>query len=200
MKLSSPAVERNRDAIAAVLAGWLPASGLVLEVASGTGEHAIYFSRAFPDLRWQPSDADADARRSIDAWREEAGADNLRSALAVDASAPTWPVARADAVLCVNMVHISPWGATLGLIDGAARLLPDAGPLILYGPFLQADVPIAPSNLAFDASLKARSPDWGLRSVERVRDAAASAFALDEVVAMPANNLMLLFRKRAALT
>ena len=198
MKLSSPAAERNRDAIVGLLGRWLPPTGLVLEVASGTGEHAAHFACAFPRLRWQPSDPDAEARASIEAWREEAGLPNSLPPIALDASAAEWPIDEADAVLCINMVHISPWAATLGLFDGAARLLASGAPLILYGPYRRAGVPTAPSNEAFDASLKARNPTWGLRSVEEVRDAAEPRFALDEAAATPANNLMLLFRRTSA--
>lgn len=188
----APATLRNRMAIADVLRDVLPRSGVVLEVASGSGEHAAYFAQEFPALDWQPSDPDPDARRSIGAWCE--GIANVLPPLDLDAAAGTWPIARADAVLCVNMVHISPWDATLGLLAGAAKLLPQDVPLILYGPFLQAGVPIAPSNLAFDESLPARDLRWGLRSVEAVT-AAATSFSLDQCLAMPANNLLLVFRR-----
>jgi hypothetical protein len=186
----APATLRNRMAIADVLRDVLPRSGVVLEVASGSGEHAAYFAQEFPALDWQPSDPDPDARRSIGAWCE--GIANVLPPLDLDAAAGTWPIARADAVLCVNMVHISPWDATLGLLAGAAKLLPRGAPLILYGPFLQAGVPTAPSNLAFDESLRARDSRWGLRSVEAVT-AAATSFSLDQCLAMPANNLLLVF-------
>lgn len=195
MKLSSPAAERNRAAIANAMAGWLPPSGLVLEVASGTGEHAAHFARAFPGSRWQPSDPDPQAWASIEAWRAEVGLRNLLPPIGLDASEADWPIDRADAVLCINMVHISPWEATLGLLRGAARLLGTGGPLILYGPYRQAGVPTAPTNEAFDMSLKARNHVWGLRSIDQVAEAAAPAFALAEIVSMPANNLCLLFRK-----
>ena len=195
MKRHAPAAERNREPIAGVLARWLPPAGIVLEVASGTGEHAAYFARRFPDLIWQPSDPDPGALASIEAWRREAGVPNLRPPLTLDAAATAWPVTAADAVLCINMVHISPWQATLGLIAGAARLLPPAGPLMLYGPYRRNGVATAPSNEAFDASLRARNAEWGLRFVEEVAEAAAGSFALDEVAAMPANNLCLLFRR-----
>ncbi|MBP2277115.1 MULTISPECIES: DUF938 domain-containing protein [Sphingomonas] len=188
----APATLRNRMAIADVLRDVLPRSGVVLEVASGSGEHAAYFAQEFPALDWQPSDPDPDARRSIGAWCE--GIANVLPPLDLDAAAGTWPIARVDAVLCVNMVHISPWDATLGLLAGAAKLLPQDAPLILYGPFLQAGVPTAPSNLAFDESLRARDSRWGLRSVEAVT-AAATSFSLDQCLAMPANNLLLVFRR-----
>lgn len=191
----APATARNRDAIAAVLAEALPAAGLVVEIASGTGEHCAHFAQRFPRLEWQPSDPDEESRISIAAWC--AGLANVRPPLALDAAALEWPVAGADAVLCVNMVHISPWGATLGLMAGAARLLAPGAPLILYGPYLRDGVETAPSNLEFDASLRARNPAWGLRRLEAVRDAAAAqGFGLERVAEMAANNLMPVFRRR----
>jgi hypothetical protein len=193
---SAPAALRNREPIAEVLSEWLPERGLVLEIASGTGEHAVHFAQRFPGLDWQPSDIHADALRSIDAWRSAAGVPNIRPPVLLDAAAPDWPIARADAVLSINMVHISPWASALGLIEGAARLLPGGGPLILYGPWLKADIPTAPSNLEFDANLKARDPEWGLRSVELFAAAAdAKGLTLEQTRTMPANNLMLLFRR-----
>ena len=193
---SAPAALRNRDPIAEVLAEWLPESGLVIEIASGTGEHALHFAERFPQLDWQPSDIHGDAISSIAAWRDAAGLPNVRAPVELDASSPDWPVDRADAVLSINMVHISPWASALGLIAGAARILPSGGPLILYGPWLMADTPTATSNLEFDASLRARDPEWGLRSVELFAAAAADkALRLEQTRAMPANNLMLLFRR-----
>ena len=188
----APATLRNREAIAAVLVEELTVKGLVLEIASGSGEHVAHFARELPGHTWQPSDPDASGRTSIAAWCE--GLANVLPPLDLDAASADWPIERADAVLCINMVHISPWEATLGLVAGAARILPRGAPLILYGPFLQADVPLAPSNAAFDESLRSRDPRWGLRSVEAVRDAALG-FALDRVVEMPANNLTLVFRR-----
>lgn len=197
MKRHAPAAGRNREPIAAVLTEELPAEGLVLEIASGTGEHAVHFARTFPRLAWQPSDPDADSRASIAAWREEAGLANLLAPLALDAAAPPWPIARADAVLCINMVHISPVSATAGLLAGAAGLLAAGAPLVLYGPYLEAEVETAPSNLVFDADLKARNPAWGLRSVEWLDALAAGhGFARTRRVAMPANNLTLVYRRR----
>ncbi|HYD37758.1 MAG TPA: DUF938 domain-containing protein [Allosphingosinicella sp.] len=193
---SAPATQRNREPILAVLRTVLPERGLVLEVASGTGEHAAYFAGLFPDLRWQPSDPDPAALASIRAWREDSGLANLLEPVRLDAAAEAWPVASADAVLCVNMVHISPWEATLGLLRGAGRLLAPGAPLILYGPYRRAGVPTAPSNAAFDASLRARDPRWGLREVEAVEaEAARNGLRLDRLFEMPANNLSLLFRK-----
>ena len=197
MKRIAPAAERNRAPIAGVLSRWLPARGLVLEVASGTGEHAVHFARRFPDLTWQPSDPDESARDSIAAWRDEASLANLRPPLALDAAASPWPVDRVDAVVCINMVHISPWAASVGLVAGAARLLAPSAPLVLYGPYRQAGAPTAPGNEAFDAGLKAQNPAWGLRSVEQISALAAASFHLEEVAPMPADNLMLLFRKKS---
>ena len=193
MKLSSPAAKRNREPIASVLADWLPASGLVLEVASGSGEHAAYFAERFRQLDWQPTDPDPLAINSIEAWRADSGLANLREPVILDASADTWPVDRADAVININMVHISPWDAAIGLIDGAARLLPAGGPLILYGPWLVESVETAPSNLAFDADLKRRNSAWGLRMVEDfAREAEKRGLMLEDQFDMPANNRMLL--------
>jgi SAM-dependent methyltransferase len=192
---SAPAALRNREPIAEVLKDWLPSTGLVLEVASGTGEHAALFAERFPNLEWQPSDVDPDALRSIRAWRDEARLPNLRDPLRLDAASAEWPIAKADAVLSINMVHISPWTSALGLLDGAARLLSGGGALILYGPWLNDDVPTADSNMAFDADLRRRDPQWGLRRVEDFAAAAAErGLVLQEVRAMPANNLMLLLR------
>lgn len=195
MKRHAPAAGRNREPIAAVLTEELPAAGLVLEVASGTGEHAVHFARTYPAHRWQPSDPDPDARRSIAAWREDEDLPNLLPPLDLDAAADEWPVARADAVLCINMVHISPISATTGLLAGTARVLEAGAPLILYGPYLEAGVDTAPSNLDFDASLKARNPEWGLRTVEWLDELAAGyGFRRTRRVAMPANNLVLVYR------
>jgi SAM-dependent methyltransferase len=193
---SAPAALRNRQAIAEVLRQWLPRSGLVLEIASGSGEHAIYFAECFPDLEWQPSDVHPDALSSIAAWRAEAGRTNVRPPLVLDASSADWPIDRADVLLSINMVHISPWASALGLLDGAARLLSPGGPLIMYGPWLKNDIPTAASNRDFDADLKRRDLQWGLR---RVEDFAAEAekrgLRLEATSAMPANNLMLLLRR-----
>lgn len=194
---SAPAAARNRDPIAALLRDVLPERGTVLEVASGTGEHAVHFARAFPDLRWQPSDRDEDALASISAWREEAGLPNLLAPLELDAAEEEWPSVRADAILCINMVHISPWSATEGLMRGAEGVLQTPGaPLILYGPYRRAEVPTAPSNEAFDASLKSRNPEWGLRDVADVqREAEGRGFYFDRLAEMPANNIVLVFRR-----
>jgi hypothetical protein len=195
-KRHAPATARNREAIVDVLCGVLPEQGTVLEVASGSGEHVVHFAQAFPALRWQPSDPDPAALKSIAAWAAEAGLSNVAQPVMLDASAGDWPVDSADAILCINMIHISPWEATLGLLRGASRLLPEGAPLYLYGPYLQAGVETAPSNLAFDQSLRSRNPAWGLRDVADVEAAAEKeGFQLERVVPMPANNLSLIFRR-----
>ncbi|MBD0274542.1 MAG: DUF938 domain-containing protein [Acetobacteraceae bacterium] len=194
----APATLRNRDVILEALRRHLPARGAVLEVASGTGEHAVHIAAALPHLEFRPSDPDPGARASIDAWARGAGLPNLRAALALDAAAPGWEDAAggADAVLCVNMVHIAPWAATRGLMRGAARLLPAGGVLCLYGPFKRGGQHTAPSNAAFDAQLRAGDPEWGVRDLEAVADeAAARGFAPPAVEEMPANNLFVAFRR-----
>lgn len=189
---SSHSVERNRDPILAALRPFLPPTGLVLEIASGSGEHAAHFAAALPGLAFQPSDPDPEARASIDAWC--APLPNVRPALDLDAARPGWPAVRADAVLCVNMIHIAPWAAAQGLVAGAGRALRPGGLLALYGPFLQDGVPTAPGNAAFDADLRARNPAWGLRRLEDMAAlAAAAGFGPPAVTAMPANNLLVAF-------
>lgn len=196
MKRHSPSVARNREPIAAVLTEELPSSGLVLEVASGTGEHAVHFARTFPRLEWLPSDPDTDACQSIEAWRGEAGLANLLPPLRLDAASASWPVTAADAVLCINMVHISPPAATEGLVAGAARLLAPGAPLIFYGPYLEHSVETAPSNLEFDRWLRERNPEWGLRQAEWLDEVARRrGFGRTRRVAMPANNLVLVYRR-----
>jgi SAM-dependent methyltransferase len=198
---SAPAALRNREPIADVLREWLPRSGLVLEIASGTGEHAVYFARAFPSLEWQPSDIQPDALASIRAWEAAGPLPNLRPPLRINASDQSWPVEAADAVISVNMVHISPWESALGLLDGAARVLSDGSPLILYGPWITDAFETAASNIAFDFDLKRRDPEWGLRKVEDfAAEAEKRGLNLLETRRMPANNLMLLFRKETIRT
>lgn len=193
----SPSTARNREPIFSVLAPRLPTSGLVLEIAAGAGEHALFNAAGLPHLHWRPTDPDPDALASIAAWRAHSGTPNLLPPLPLDAARPeTWPVDQADAVVCINMIHISPWSAAQGLMAGAGRVLPAGGPLFLYGPYLEAGVETAPSNLAFDASLKQRNPAWGLRHLNEVAALAASCgLELSERLDMPANNLSLIFRK-----
>lgn len=189
---SSHSVERNRGPILAALRPLLPPTGLVLEIASGSGEHTAHFAAALPGLVFQPSDPHPEAQASIDAWC--GSLPNVRPALGLDAAAPDWPAVRANAVLCVNMIHIAPWAAAQGLVAGAGRVLCPGGLLVLYGPFLQDDVPTAPSNAAFDAGLRARDPAWGLRRLEDLAAlAAAAGFGPPAVTAMPANNLLVAF-------
>ena len=195
-KRHAPATERNREPILEVLRAQLPERGTVLEVASGTGEHAAFFAPALAPLVWQPSDPDPELRRSIAAHAAETGCETLRPPLELDASAETWPIEAAEAVVCCNMIHIAPWAAALGLLRGAGRILPPGGPLILYGPFI-VDGETAESNRDFDASLKARDPAWGVRELREVeRAAAAEGLHLAETIAMPANNLSVVFRRR----
>jgi hypothetical protein len=194
----SPSTARNRDPILAVLKPRLPATGTVLEIAAGAGEHAVHNAAALPHLQWQPTDPDPDALASIAAWREHAGLPNLLPPLPLDASRPeSWPVERADAIVSINMIHISPWEAAQGLMKGAGRLLPAGGQLFLYGPYIVPGIETAPSNLAFDLDLKRRNPAWGLRSLDKIAALAAeNGLELSERIEMPANNLTLVFRKR----
>jgi SAM-dependent methyltransferase len=192
----APSVARNKDAIAGVLARYLPSSGLVLEIASGSGEHAVHFASTFPALVFQPTDPSEEARASIAAWRQEAALPNMRAPLALDVTAAPWPINHADAVTCINMIHIAPWEATLGLVAGAARIIPPGGLLFLYGPYKRAGQHTAPSNADFDASLRERDARWGVRDLETVAaEATAMGFAAPMIEAMPANNLSLIFRR-----
>ncbi|MEZ4295589.1 MAG: DUF938 domain-containing protein [Polyangiaceae bacterium] len=191
----APATERNRVPILDVLARVLPPSGLVLEIASGTGQHAAWLSERLPGRVFQPSDLDASALAGIDAWCAGSGGE-VRPAVRLDVCAEEWPVERADAVLCINMVHISPWEATMALLRGAARVLPATGILYLYGPYKREGRHTAPSNEAFDASLRERDPAWGVRDLEEVTAAAeAVGFRLREIVQMPANNLSVVLER-----
>jgi hypothetical protein len=196
LKRHAPATARNSQPLAEVLARELPASGTVLEIASGSGEHAMFMARRFPALDWQPSDRDAEALASVDAWAAETRLANLRPAMALDAAAPDWPNVSADALLCVNMLHISPWDAVVGLFAGAGRVLGSGAPLVLYGPFVEPDVETAASNHAFDQSLRQRDPAWGLRSTADLdRLAAGHGMTRTARCAMPANNLVLVYRR-----
>jgi SAM-dependent methyltransferase len=200
--LIAPAVARNREPILAVLrrvvpSPILPGRGLVLEIASGSGEHAIHFAAALPHLSWQPTDPDPDARASIAAYRAAAQLPNLLSPLALDAAAPRWPVTQADVIVAINMIHIAPWAAAEGLMAGAGRLLPAGGVLFLYGPFRERGQHTAPSNAAFDESLRTRDREWGVRDLDDVVALASRhGLALEERVTMPANNLSVVLRRR----
>jgi SAM-dependent methyltransferase len=194
--LTAPAVARNRDPILAVLREVLAAPGTVLEIASGSGEHAVHFASALSHLVWQPTDPDEQARRSIAAHAAQAGLPNLLPPLELDAAAAGWPVAHADAIVSINMIHIAPWSAAEGLMAGAARLLPPGSPLYLYGPYREHGRHTAPSNAAFDESLKARDPAWGVRDLDEVVALAERhGLALSRTVAMPANNLSVIFTR-----
>ncbi|MEP9355349.1 DUF938 domain-containing protein [Xanthobacter sp. KR7-65] len=193
---SAPATLNNRGPIGDILLPLLPSSGLVLEIASGTGEHAVHFARRAPHLVFQPSDPSPYARASIAAWIAAEGLANVREPLALDASAETWPVGKVDAVVCINMIHISPWEATEGLMRGAGARLPPDGILFTYGAYLRDGVPTAPSNIAFDLDLKRQDPRFGLRPLAEVAACASRhGLVLARVVEMPANNLSLVFRK-----
>lgn len=195
--LMSPAAARNTGPIREVLARWLPKQGRVLEIAAGSGQHAVAFAAAFPDLDWIPSDPDAEARASIAAWSRAANLPNLRPPLALDVrDEVAWPTAAVEAMLCINMVHISSWKATQAMLWGAGRTLVSGAVLILYGPFLETNQPLSPSNADFDAGLKARNPDWGLRDRDAVVALAGEhGLEFEAREAMPANNIMLLFRR-----
>lgn len=197
VKRYASATLRNREPILRVLRRWLPASGAVLEIASGSGEHAAFMAPHFPALIWQPTDAEPAALDSIAAWRDDSAAANLLAPLRLDVC-EAWPVERADAIFCANMVHIAPWDCAVALIEGAGRVLSPGGVLILYGPFRLAGRHTAPSNEAFDMDLRARDPRWGVRDLEAIGKLAQAA-GLDHLdsVAMPANNLSVVWRKRA---
>jgi hypothetical protein len=195
MKRVAPAAERNKVAIAEVLREVLPASGVVLEIASGSGQHSAFFARTFPDLSWQPSDLDSEALGSIEAYRAEAGLANLRPPILLDAAGAEWSLACADALVCINMIHIAPWDACVGLLRGASRVLPAGAPLVLYGPFSIDGDFTAPSNIAFDQRLRGDNPRWGVRELRDIeRTAADAGLDLDRCVPLPANNHVVVFR------
>jgi Protein of unknown function (DUF938) len=192
----APATLRNRDFILDVLRDVLPATGVILEVASGSGEHIVHFAKNLPSLVFQPSDRDAHARLSVAAWAKDAGVTNVRAPIELDASSPVWPIPSADGIICINMIHISPWQATLGLIKGAAAILSPRSPLYLYGPYIREGFETAPSNQAFDQSLRDRNPNWGLRDLGAVAVMAQSVgFSAPAITEMPANNLSAVFRR-----
>jgi SAM-dependent methyltransferase len=193
---SAPAAGRNREPILQVLRAILPRPAMVLEIASGTGEHAAWFSRALPEVTWQPTDRDKEALSSIEAWRDMSGLPNLLPPLRLDAAGDIWPVAKADAVVAINMIHIAPWDAAAGLVAGAARVLPAGGLLFLYGPFREGGAHTSAGNAAFDAELRARDPSWGIRDLEEIAALAGGhGFGAAERIAMPANNLSVVFRR-----
>lgn len=193
----SPAAERNAAPILAQLRRILPDQGLVLEVAAGTGQHAVGFAAALPQLQWQPTDPSLTSIASINAWRSEAGCANLLAPLSLDTRG-TWPVSSASAIVCINMVHIAPWNATTALFSGAARVLEPGGPLVIYGPFQVDGQHTSAGNVAFDRSLRQQDPNWGIRDV-RDLDAVAAQVGLESQarVEMPANNRLLVYRQRS---
>jgi hypothetical protein len=197
LRQHAPSAERNREPILAVLERVLPATGTVLEIASGTGQHAIHFAAALPHLVWQPSDLDDEARASIAAWTAHSGLANVRPPLALDVRDASWGIEAAAAIVCINMIHISPWESAQALIGGAGRMLGAGGVLFLYGPYRRGGAHTAPTNAAFDEQLQRRNPAWGVRNMEDVVALAdAAGFDADEPVEMPANNFSLVFRKR----
>jgi SAM-dependent methyltransferase len=194
----APAAERNRQPILDVLRRVLPPAGLVLEVASGTGQHAIFFSERLPELRWQPSDASPEALQSIEAWVDQAARDNLLPPLELDVRSAPWPIPTADALLCINMIHISPWETTEALFGGASPLLAGGSLLITYGPYRVHGEHTASSNAAFDKNLRSRNPRWGVRDIEELTELAGrTGFTLRERVDMPANNMTLVWARDA---
>jgi Protein of unknown function (DUF938) len=192
----APATVRNRDFILDVLRDVLPMTGVILEIASGSGEHVVHFARNLPSLVFQPSDPEPDALLSVAAWMKAAEVTNVRAPIVLDASQSPWPISSADGIICINMVHISPWNASVGLIRGAAAILPVGSPLYLYGPYKRKGFATAPSNEAFDRNLRDRNPIWGLRDLEAIAAIAQSAgFSIPDITEMPANNLSIVFRR-----
>ena len=192
----APAAERNKGPILEVLQRVLPPRGLVLEIGSGTGQHVVHFAKALSQLSWQPSDPDAENRQSIALWSRLEELGNVRAPLALDVRERPWPIDAADAIVCINVVHVSPWAATLALFDGVREMLPPEGVLFLYGPYRRGGRHTAPSNEKFDADLRAHNPEWGLRDIGELAEVADRVgFALAEIVDMPANNFSLVFRK-----
>jgi SAM-dependent methyltransferase len=195
-RIFAPSTARNREPILGVLRNVLPAKGSVLEIASGAGEHVTFFAANFPDLTFCPSDPSAEARESISAWIASIGSGNARAPLALDVEELPWPISAADAIICINMTHISPWSATEALFEGAGGILPPGAPLYIYGPYRRGGAHTAPSNAEFDASLRARNPAWGIRDIENVAACAREkGFGEPQIVDMPANNLSVIFRR-----
>lgn len=193
---TAPAAERNKQPILEVLARILPPRGLVLEIGSGTGQHVAHFAQALPALTFQPSEMDMERHASIAAWTAAASLSNVKPPLAIDVMKRPWPVSAADAVVCINVIHVSPWEATLALMAGAGTILPVGGVLVTYGPYMRSGAHTAQSNEAFDESLRARNPLWGVRDIDRMVEAAANdGLALEEAIPMPANNFTLVWRR-----
>ena len=193
----APAATRNREAICQALKNEWPVQGKVLEIASGSGEHAVFLARHAPHLHFQPSDPDPEARASIEAWQVHEGLESVAPPLSIDVREPDWAdsISQFEALLCINMIHIAPWSASEGLFKGSKAVLAPKGLLYLYGPFQRGGLHTAKSNAAFDESLRERNPEWGVRDLEAVEDLATrSGLALQKVIEMPANNLSLIFR------
>ena len=196
-KETAPSAERNKGPILEVLSRVLPARGEVLEIGSGTGQHVAHFAKALPALTFQPSEVDVSRHASIAAWIREEGLANVKPPLAFDVATLPWPVREADAVVCINVIHISPWEATLALMKGAGAILAPGGVLVTYGPYRRDGRHTSPSNAEFDASLRSRNPAWGIRDLEEVAAAArGQGLVLEETVAMPANNFTVVFRRK----
>ena len=195
-KWFTPSAERNKDPILHLLTRVLPSRGVVLEIASGTGQHLIHFAKALSGLTWQPSDADAELRKSIALRIAEERLANVKTPIALDVMRRPWPLVAAEAVVCINLIHVAPRSATQALFDGAKTLLPGGSVLFLYGPYRRFGQHTSPSNERFDSDLRAHDPEWGLRDMEDVSEVAlARGFVLQEVVEMPANNFSLVFRR-----
>lgn len=193
---TAPSPERNKQPILNVLTRALPSRGLVLEIGSGTGQHVAHFAKALPALTFQPSEMDVGRHTSIEAWVAAGNLSNVKLPLAIDVTKRPWPVSAADAVVCINVIHISPWETTLALMAGAGMILPSGGVLVTYGPYMRGGAHTSQSNAAFDASLRARNPLWGLRDIDRVAEVAVTEdLVLEEVVPMPTNNFTLVWRK-----
>ena len=196
-KWSIPAAERNKEPILGVLARVLPRRGLVLEIASGTGQHVMHFAKALSDLTWQPSDPDAELRASIALRIREERRANVNRPIDLDVTKLPWPLQTAEAVVAINLIHVAPWSATPALFEGAKALLSTQGVLFLYGPYRRHGQHTSKSNEQFDSDLHAQNSEWGLRDLEAVSETAASSgFALAEIVEMPANNFSLVFKRR----
>ena len=197
-KRLSEACERNKEPILEVLKDVFPAQGLVLEIASGTGQHAIHFATNLPNITWQPSDMDPELRKSVEAWQAESNLQNLKTPVHLDVTSENWPVEMADAMMCANMIHIAPWEACIGLLDGAGRILPEGGILCMYGPYKVGGKHTAPSNEAFDQSLRARNASWGIRNLDDVAlEARRRGLHLIKTVKMPSNNFCVIYKKTA---
>jgi hypothetical protein len=192
----APATERNSEPILTILQKILPQSGLLLEIAAGSGQHAAYFAPYFPRLTWQPSEPDPDCRASIAAWIGHVNAENINMPIDLDVTSFPWPISKADAIFSSNMIHITNWECCLGLMAGAGQILNPLGVLVLYGPFLLDGKETALSNVQFDNSLKKRNPNWGIRNLDKIsRAAKACGLVCSDIIEMPANNLIVVLKK-----